>query len=248
MDNSDKAFFELLRAGLWESEVQFMPFNEVNFSEVYRIAEDQCVLGLVAAGLEHVVDMKVPQKITLHFAVVAMQLEQRNKAMNQFIVAFLKKLIKSGVDSVPIKGQEVAQCYERPLWRASGDIDLLMNDENFERGKLLLDSLSETKTKEYDFNKEYIATIDGWCVELHGSLRSSLSAALNKVADAVQWDICDNHNIRYWDLNGIQIALPEANNDALLILHTLLNIFIKVVLVSDKFVTGAGYCGNTGIT
>ena len=61
MNNQD-AFFALLRAGLWEKEVQLSPSDIIDFSEVYRLAEEQSVIGLVATGLEHVKDYCVPQK------------------------------------------------------------------------------------------------------------------------------------------------------------------------------------------
>lgn len=165
--------------------------------------------------------------IALQFAGAAMQIENRNNALNQFTVAFMKELRNAGVDSVLIKGQGVAQCYERPHWRASGDVDLLLNDENYEKGKAYLDMIAKNSAKEYDFNKEYNTTINGWCVELHGSLRCGLSSALNKCVDAVQQDICDNHNVRYWYVDDIKIPLPEPNDDALLIFTHYIKHFYK---------------------
>ncbi len=227
LDNNHKAFFALVKAGLWEQEAQLSSFDNIGFRDVYRIAEEQSVVGLVAAGLEHITDVKVPQMIALQFAGAAMQLEHRNKAINQFTVGFLKKLKNAGVDSVLIKGQGVAQCYERPFWRASGDIDLLLNKENYEKGKVYLDSIAENRAKEYSFNKEYNTIINGWCVELHGSLRCGLSSALNKGVDAVQKDICDNRNVRYWSIEDIEIPLPEPNDDALLIFTHYIKHFYK---------------------
>lgn len=52
---------------------------------IYILAEEQSVIGLVAAGLEQVIDVKLPQEITLQFAGQTLQLEQRNKEMNHFI-------------------------------------------------------------------------------------------------------------------------------------------------------------------
>lgn len=227
LDHNHKAFFALVKAGLWEQEVRLSSFGDIDFHDVYRIAEEQSVVGLIAAGLEHITDVKAPQIIVLQFAGAAMQLEHRNNALNQFTVAFLKKLNNAGVDSVLIKGQGVAQCYERPHWRASGDIDLLLNKENYEKGKVYLDSIAENMAKEYSFNKEYNTTINGWCVELHGSLRCGLSSALNKGVDAVQKDICDNHNVRFWSIEDIEIPLPEPNDDALLIFTHFIKHFYK---------------------
>lgn len=92
MDNNQRAFFDLLRAGLWEKEVRLSPYNNIDYSVILNLAEEQSVVGLVAAGLEHVVDVKVPQQLALQFAGQTIQLEQRNKAMNAFIAKLIGKL------------------------------------------------------------------------------------------------------------------------------------------------------------
>ena len=224
---SQDVFFELLRAGLWEKDALLAQFDAFDYSEVYKLAQEQSVVGLIAAGLEHVVDVKVPKDIALLFAGEALQLEQRNQAMNQFIVETLDKLNEAGIDSVLIKGQGVAQCYERPLWRSSGDVDLLLNDDNFERGKSFISKITDTKVKEISFNKEYNTTIGGWSFELHGSLRSGLSTPFNKGVDEIQHDICDNHQVRYWILEGSSIPLPEENNDVLVVFTHFIKHFYK---------------------
>lgn len=49
-------FLALLQAGLWEKEVRLSAFEKGDLAEVYKLASEQSVVGLVAAGLEHVVD------------------------------------------------------------------------------------------------------------------------------------------------------------------------------------------------
>lgn len=215
-----QAFFELLRAGLWEKEARLSQFNNIVYSQVLSLAEEQSVVGLVAAGIEHVTDVKVPKEDVLQFVGQALQLEQRNRAMNYFIGVMLDKLHKAGIEAVLIKGQGVAQCYAKPEWRSAGDVDLLLNEENYEKGKAFLNGISKTDPKQYSFNKEFITTIGGWCLELHGSLKCGQSAAINKEIDAIQKEICDNHHVRYWGVDGNKIPLPEENEDVMVILPT----------------------------
>jgi hypothetical protein len=111
----------LVRAGLWEKEVQLASFGQIDFNEVYRLAEEQSVVGLVAAGLEHLQDVQPPKEILLQFIGQSLQLEQRSIAMNGFIAALVEKMRKVGIYTLLVKGQGTAQCYERPLWRAAGD-------------------------------------------------------------------------------------------------------------------------------
>ena len=84
-----------MRAGLWEREARLLQFKEIDFNEVYRLAEEQSVIGLVAAGLDHVKDIKAPKEIVLQFVGTALQLERQNTAMNKFIGEMLDKMKRS---------------------------------------------------------------------------------------------------------------------------------------------------------
>ena len=60
LSDNQQAFLALVRAGLWadlpvhgEGSMVLGPSN-VDWKEVYRLAEEQAVVGLVAAGLDHV--------------------------------------------------------------------------------------------------------------------------------------------------------------------------------------------------
>ena len=227
LDNNQQAFFALVKAGLWEKDIRLSQYGDIDFKVVYRLEEEQAVVGLIAAGIEHVVDAKIPQEVVLQFVGTTLQIEQRNTSMNKFIVVMMDELREAGVESVLVKGQGIAQSYERPMWRSCGDVDLLLNEENYEKGKLLIEKIAKKDSKEYSFNKEYQTTINGWTVELHGSLRSGLSAAFNRGVDEVQRDICDKHNVRYWVCEGNQIPLPEVNDDVLVIFTHFIKHFYK---------------------
>lgn len=138
IDNNTKAFFALLRAGLWGKDVILSPYGEIDFEEVCLLAEEQAVDGLVAAGLEHVIDVRIPQNIALTYAGRALQLERRNLAMNRYIETLIGDLREDGVYALLVKGQGIAQCYEKPLWRSCGDIDLFLSNEHYENAKIIL--------------------------------------------------------------------------------------------------------------
>ena len=128
--------------------------------------EKQSVVGLVAAGIEHITDRKPQKKDVLQFIGRTVQLEQRNQAMNYFIGVLVAKMREAGIYTVLVKGQGVGQCYERPLWLGCGDVDFFLDDENYGRAKGLLSPLAvepEEKRK-----KHLAMTIDPWLVELHG--------------------------------------------------------------------------------
>ena len=141
-DNTIEAFFALVRGGLWETEVQLASYGKFDYENILRIAREQSVVGLVAAGLEHITDVIVPQVIALQFAGETLQLEQRNKAMNVFLARLISNFRYEGINAILVKGQGIAQCYERPLWRSSGDVDLLLDSVNFVKAQQYLMPIS----------------------------------------------------------------------------------------------------------
>lgn len=226
-NTNTKAFFELVRAGLWEKEVRLSNYENIDFAEVYRLAEEQSVIGMVAAGIDHVVDVKVPQVWALQFASQTIQLEQRNEAMNVFIAGLIDKLRKENVYALLVKGQGVAQCYEKPLWRCSGDVDLFLSDENFQRAKSYLLPLASSVEEEYVREKHLGLTIDGWVVELHGHLYSGLSSRVERELDKLQENTFYGGQVRSWMNGQTQIFLLKAENDVFYVFTHILQHFYK---------------------
>lgn len=95
----------------------------MDYGRILELAQEQSVVGLVSVGLEHVVDVKVPKEVVLQFVGLTLQEEQRNTSMNAFIAQVVQKMLDEDIYTLLVKGQGIAQCYERPLWRTSGDID-----------------------------------------------------------------------------------------------------------------------------
>lgn len=225
--NSTDAFFALLRAGLWEKDVQLLPYGKIDFSAIYKLAEEQSVVGLVAAGLEHVVDTKVPKEEALTFVGNTLQLEQRNTAMNKFVGALIDKMRHADIYSLLVKGQAVAQCYEKPLWRACGDVDIFLSDENYRKAKELLLPLASSSEPEGLREKQLPLTIEGWVVELHGHLYGGLSHGIDKELNAIKIDSFNNGSIRSCKIGHTQIFLLSVENDIFYIFSHILQHFFK---------------------
>lgn len=225
LDNNTNAFFELVKAGLWEKDALLASYDKIDIGTVYRLADEQAVLGLVAAGLDHIVDYKLPQEEVLQFVGQALQLEQRNVAMNSFISKVISELRKEDIYTLLVKGQGVAQCYERPLWRTPGDIDLYLSETNYKKAKCYLTPYAQYVEPE-DARRLHLAmTIDSWLVELHGTLHTDISRKMNSISDEVHNDIFYNGNVRSWDNNGVTVFLPDANNDVIIIFNHFINHF-----------------------
>lgn len=225
LDRNKEAFFALIRAGLWEKECRLLDFGEIDFSAVLQLAEEQSVVGLVAAGLDHVVDVKPPKPEVLQFFGRTMRVEQHNSAMNHFIAAIVEKLKKAGISSYLIKGQGVARCYECPQWRACGDVDFLLDTANYEKAKAFLTPIASGIEPERERDKHLGMTIGNWVVELHGTLYCGLSKRVDRELDDMQNEVCEKGAFRTWKNGETEIRLPSVENDAVYIFTHILNHF-----------------------
>lgn len=226
-DNTIRAFFALIQGGLWNRDVKLRQFGDIDFADVMRLAEEQSVVGIVTAGIEHVSDVSIPKEITLQFIGQTLQLEQQNTAMNGFIAGLIDDMRKSGIYTLLVKGQGLAQCYEKPLWRACGDVDLLLSDDNYQKAKdFLLPKASFTEAEEL-FKKHLGLTVNEWLVELHGSLRCGFSKRVDQALDRIYKNTFYGGNVRSWENNNVQIFMLSKENDLIYIFVHFLNHFYK---------------------
>lgn len=229
-DHNIQAFFALLQAGLWsDGNSDIRIDGTTDWEEVYRLATEQSVLGLILAGLEHS-DVKPPQMLLLQWIGEVQIIEQRNKEMNGFIAELIENLRESDVYAILVKGQGVAQCYEKPLWRCSGDIDLLLSNDNYQKAKKTLIPIASEVANEDKATKHQALVINGFDVELHGKMPFSLSKRVEDGIDEVLNDLFCRGNVKSWDCNGTQVFLPSPDNDVILIFtHFLHHFFIEGV-------------------
>lgn len=229
-NNNLKAFLALVRAGLWEKDVELRKYGTTDSEEIMRLAEEQSVVGLVTTGLEHVTDVKVPQEWLLQFIGQSLQIEQQNTSMNRFIGELMGKLRKADIYAVLVKGQGIAQCYEKPLWRASGDVDLYLSDNNYQAAKEFLTPLASHVDSEEKNLLHMGMTINDWVVELHGTMYGEVSKRMNRGLDEVHQNIFNGGKVRSWDNNGVTVFLPSPDNDLLIVFtHFLQHFFIEGV-------------------
>lgn len=129
-----RAFFELLKAGLWKKACVNINVNLAETTEwhyLYRLAQEQSVQGIVLSGLEELstnnANLNIPKELLLQWIGEVQMIEQSNKEMNRFVADLIARMRDADIYAILVKGQGVAQCYETPPWRSSGDVDLLLS-------------------------------------------------------------------------------------------------------------------------
>ena len=247
-NKTEETFFALVGAGLWA----YSPFHGeglivngsiIDWQGVYRLATEQSVLGIVLAGIEHLKSMNpnlnVPQEVLLHMIGEVQMMEQSNKEMNKFIAKLVGEMRKAGIDALLVKGQGVAQCYEKPLWRSSGDVDLLLNEDDYQKAKQFLLPLASNHKHDERYSKHLGMNIletfgtsdqgraDQWYVEIHGTLRTGLSARIDKEVDANQRDVFYGGQVRSWNNGNALVFLPAPDNDVFFVFTHFIKHFYK---------------------
>ena len=225
LTKNQQAFLELVSAGLWEKEAQISQFGEIDYAAIMCLAEEQSVIGLITDGMEYLKGVKVPQEWALQFIGSTLQIEQRNKAMNEFVAKIIMLLRKNDVYTLLVKGQGVAQCYEKPLWRAAGDVDFYLNKNNYEAAKAILIPIAQTVEPEDKKRLHLGMTIEDWVVELHGTMYTGISERMNRVSDDVHKSLFYGGSVRSWNNGNVQVFLPSPDNDVIIIFNHFINHF-----------------------
>ena len=207
-------------------------FSSVDWNAIYVMAQEQGVLGLVVAGLESLREksgknLTIPQALLLQMIGEVQMMEQRNRAMNQFIADLVGKMRAADIYTSLVKGQGVAQCYEKPLWRPSGDVDFLLSKEDYLKAKSFLLSLSSGNKHEERYSQHLGMSIGQWYVEIHGTLRTGLSARVDKEIDVAQDSVFIGGNVRPWQNGEAQVSLPAPTEDVFLVFTHFIKHFYK---------------------
>lgn len=230
-ESTYKYFYSLITAGLWEKESRHLSFEGVDFADIFQLAEEQSVIGLIAAGLDwlkaHDPQFNVPQEVILQFIGSTLQIEQQNASMNQYLAGLVEKMRGVGIYTLLVKGQGVAQCYDKPHWRSCGDIDFFLSDDNYKKAKNYLLPQASSYDPEAEYDKHLGMTIDGWVVELHGNLRSGLSTRIDRELDDIMRDTFYSGNVHSWQNGKTQIFMLGVENDVVYVFTHFLKHFFK---------------------
>lgn len=225
--HSVEVFLDLLKGGLWERSVSLSGHGQIDWDRVLRISKEQTVVGLVTAGIEHMVDLKLPKLTVLPFIMEVGTTVAINKQMNSYMESLFSLLDNESIHAVLIKGQGIAQCYERPLWRSSGDIDLLLNEDYYKKAKALLAPLAESVGEELSLRMHHDFKIEGWTIELHGTLHSDYLPRMNRVMDGLIEDLFQVKLFRKWHNGNKDITLPAPNYDVIFVFCHIIQHFFQ---------------------
>ena len=121
-------FFELIQVSLGSREQLSRQPSESEWMQLYALAEKQSLTGVLLEGVEKLKSIDsttdIPQALLLNWIGERLQVEARNKLLNERTKELWGLLQEAGFRCCVLKGQGTALCYPHPEYRLSGDIDI----------------------------------------------------------------------------------------------------------------------------
>ncbi|WP_418551237.1 nucleotidyltransferase family protein [Prevotella sp.] len=212
------ALLLLVRAGLWgqmSEDVSAFCLSDVEWNGVYRLSRQHTVTALAFHGLSLLPEDKFPpQALLIKWAAESDAVERRNIKMNGVIEQLYNIYREKGLSPVLQKGQGIATCYESPLQRECGDIDLYFN--NRIAWHIALSSLRKRHIKfARQADKSICFKWQGFDIEYHRHLFDLYNPFLQSVVDRYEID----KGYRYVMLSAessVCITVPSPFLDVLL--------------------------------
>ena len=230
MSYSDRAvevFLTLLRAGLWGTEAVLAPADPADWKDVFTLASEQTVIGLVGEGLQHASGTLPPESVLHAFIGTSYGTELRNREMNAFLSGQYAAMSEAGIRAVVLKGQGIACCYRNPMWRQSGDIDYLLSAEDYASAKDLLVPKADEADHEDKALLHYPLHFGDIVVELHGTLHTDISRRIDRCMSAKQQALFSKEDFRYEKINGVTLRLPSLQFDVVYVFTHILHHFYQ---------------------
>lgn len=193
MEKEASVFFTLLRAGLWESDVDrlsLFPVDDACWSSVLRIAREQTVTGLIYRGILHLPETFFPSpSLMVRLVAEVDRIEKINRKMDHAVEVLSGWFAENGIAAVLQKGQAAARMYEYPELRECGDIDFYfpVKADIGRAASLMGDSGYKTDRMP---DGSVCVSWKGICLEFHGSLTDVRSPKARKYVESLSFKSC----------------------------------------------------------
>ena len=132
MLKQQKIFFDFLRFSIGSAKEIPGSLREVDWKELYAIAQKQCLVGVLFDGIKKLpaeyVGMK--KELLLQWMAESQMLVKANVRLNDAAIQVSEWFRKKGFRTCILKGQGNALMYPNPYSRTPGDIDIWVEGED----------------------------------------------------------------------------------------------------------------------
>ena len=217
MDITVRAFLDLLKAGIRRIPPEESLFDSgVDWDGIYRMASSQAVVPWIVDGVEMLPERLKPGiEIIEPFLADTMTAELNNARMDRFAAGAFSRLEKSGIKAVMVKGQGLASLYPDPSHRQSGDLDILLLPEDYEKARELFLPLctgSEPENREIFHLGMHFGAME---MELHGTVSTLMSPSLDKSLNRMLREMMEKGEFPVVTVGGRGIPVPSVRFNVL---------------------------------
>ena len=119
-------FFDFLRFCIGSAKDIPDSLKEADWKELYRIAQKQCLVGILFDGILRLPssDVGISRDLLLQWMAESQMLEKANVRLNDAAIQVSEWFRKKGFRTCILKGQGNALMYPNPYSRTPGDIDI----------------------------------------------------------------------------------------------------------------------------
>lgn len=184
MERHEEVFFSLLRNAFWGAPVEISD-GFADWAGVARTAKVQSVLGVAGDVMlsDSSIASAMSQELKTKIKTFMMANIMTHGKLNGVLVKVVSELSASGIRSVLLKGQGLAQYYPKPEMRQCGDIDLYVGLDQYSASYDVLQPLA-TKIddrKALEVGKHYDFFVGKVSVEVHRYSERYPTARLDRI-------------------------------------------------------------------
>lgn len=186
----EETFLRFLRSAIWGKPEQLtgreMTLNQ--YQSLMKLAQQQAVAALLAQAIMDS-GLRLPRQAAAEVFALTEATRQRNKEMDEAVVALCREMEERNIRIVVFKGQTLAPLYPDPGLRQSGDIDFACHPDDWDKTELY-------------FRKELNLEIEDNVTKKHLSFeRNGIEYELHRSMT----EFCRPKNQHYWD----RVVMPE---------------------------------------
>lgn len=210
MNKVQETYLALLRAAIWDTDVQ-IDLHPDEVSKIVQLAAFQGTGPLVYDQLLKMPDLEISAELRMQMKQQCMMSMMRQQVMMPILSKAWTALEEADIHPVLLKGLALAQYYPQPHLRQWGDIDLYVGQKQYHDAcAVLREAFPEAKhpKEEFEFLKHYNFVFGDTVLEMH-----RISMAFAHPRDRKYYERLEEQYLTkegpQIDLEGVTVTVPE---------------------------------------
>ena len=210
MNKVQETYLALLRAAIWDTDVQ-IDLHPDEVSKIVQLAAFQGTGPLVYDQLLKMPDLEISAELRMQMKQQCMMSMMRQQVMMPILSKAWTALEEADIHPVLLKGLALAQYYPQPHLRQWGDIDLYVGQKQYHDAcAVLREAFPEAKhpKEEFEFLKHYNFVFGDTALEMH-----RISMAFAHPRDRKYYERLEEQYLTkegpQIDLEGVTVTVPK---------------------------------------